>query len=164
MGFLSCQTDPDVWIRDRGDHYEYLCVYVDDLIIISKTPMEIIEDLKNKCGYTLKGVGVPEYYLGGDIRREKKKDDSAQTIVTAKTYIRNVCDMIEKLFEIQLQNVASLLVGGYHPEPDTSPFLPPELITKYRMLVGSAKLGSNIRTFRYPVCSSNYGKIQSLTS
>ena len=30
MGFKPCQADPDLWYRDMGDHYDYVCVYVDE--------------------------------------------------------------------------------------------------------------------------------------
>ena len=28
MGFKPSKADPDIWMRDRGDHYEYVAVYV----------------------------------------------------------------------------------------------------------------------------------------
>ena len=65
MGFKPSKADLDLWIRDKGTHYEYIGTYVDDLLIASKNPAKIIEDLK-QC-YILKGVGIPEYYLGADI-------------------------------------------------------------------------------------------------
>lgn len=129
-----CKAYPDVWIRDKDTHYEYINVYIDDLIIISKDPMAVTRELKDIANYTLKGVGVPEYYLGGDIKREKGKDGRKHTTISAKTYIRNVCKKIEKLMDVQLKNYHSPLEGGYHPELDTSPFLSPDMITRYRML------------------------------
>jgi Reverse transcriptase (RNA-dependent DNA polymerase) len=38
MGFSSSRAEPDTWMRDRGDHYEYIAVYVDDLLITSREP------------------------------------------------------------------------------------------------------------------------------
>ncbi len=35
---ISVFVDPDVWMREAGDHYEYLVVYVDDLIAVMKKP------------------------------------------------------------------------------------------------------------------------------
>ena len=65
MGFKPCKADYDLWMRDKGDHYEYIAVYVDDLLVFSKDAMSIIETIRNE--YDLKGVGSPEYYLGGDV-------------------------------------------------------------------------------------------------
>ncbi len=49
MGFRPCHADSDLWMRDRGDHYEYIAAIVDDLLIF--------EPLQKIWGYTLKGVG-----------------------------------------------------------------------------------------------------------
>ena len=65
MGFLPSKADADFLYRDRGDHYEYLATYVDDILVYSKKPMEIIEELQKH--YVLKGIGIPEYYLGGNV-------------------------------------------------------------------------------------------------
>ena len=34
MGYNPCKTYPDVWLKDCGTHYEYICVYVDDLMLL----------------------------------------------------------------------------------------------------------------------------------
>ena len=36
MGYFPCKMENDVWMKDCGDHYEYIAVYVDDLLIVSK--------------------------------------------------------------------------------------------------------------------------------
>jgi hypothetical protein len=61
MGFLPCQADFNFWIRRVEDHYEYIAVIVDDLLIFSTHPEMIITALKSVQGYTLNGVGIPEY-------------------------------------------------------------------------------------------------------
>jgi hypothetical protein len=33
-------------MRDKGDHYEYVAVYVDDLLIASREPQSIITALR----------------------------------------------------------------------------------------------------------------------
>ena len=35
MGYFPCKNELDIWMKDMGDHYEYIGVHVDDLIIIS---------------------------------------------------------------------------------------------------------------------------------
>ena len=59
-------------MRDMRDHYEYICVWVDDMLIASKNPKAITDILSKK--YTLKGVGPREYYLGADIARIEKPE------------------------------------------------------------------------------------------
>ena len=65
LGFQPSQADADLWYKDMGDHYEYLARYVDDILVWSKDPMKIMSELQKV--YTLKGVGTPEYYLGGNV-------------------------------------------------------------------------------------------------
>ena len=55
-----------------GDHYEYICVWVNDKLIASKNPKAITDKLSKE--YTLKGVGPPEYYLGADIERMEEPE------------------------------------------------------------------------------------------
>jgi hypothetical protein len=42
MGFFTSLADPCIWMRRIDDHYEYIAVYVDDLVIASKEPAGII--------------------------------------------------------------------------------------------------------------------------
>ena len=67
MGFLPCQADCDFWYRPEGNHYEYIAVIVDDLLIFSQKPQRIIDTLEENYKYKLSGVGTPEYYNGADI-------------------------------------------------------------------------------------------------
>ena len=64
MNFTPCQADHDLWMRNKGSHWEYIATYVDDLLVFSKDPMQIINTIKKT--YDLQGVEAPEYYLGGD--------------------------------------------------------------------------------------------------
>jgi hypothetical protein len=43
MGFRPSKAEEDIWMRDMGDHYEYLALYVNDLAIASKNPQAIID-------------------------------------------------------------------------------------------------------------------------
>ena len=46
MGFKPTLCDPDVWYRDAGDCYEYLCTYVDDLLVAMKDPDAFMKALQ----------------------------------------------------------------------------------------------------------------------
>ncbi len=61
--FSPTKADGDFLTKAVGDHYEYIAVYVDDVLIFSQDPMKYIMLLKDT--YILKGVGALEYYLGG---------------------------------------------------------------------------------------------------
>jgi hypothetical protein len=65
MGYRPTKADTDFWMKDCDSNYEYIAIYVDDALVYSKDPMKIIKELQRD--YILKGIGVPRYYLGGDI-------------------------------------------------------------------------------------------------
>jgi Reverse transcriptase (RNA-dependent DNA polymerase) len=51
FGFQSCLADPDVWYKpatksDGTEYYEYVLVYVDDLLHISHEPKKLIQGLQ----------------------------------------------------------------------------------------------------------------------
>jgi hypothetical protein len=136
LGFVPSRADFNLWMKDCGTHYEYIATWVDDLLIMSRDPMEIIKGLEKD--YKLKGVGAPEYYLGGDISRVKNPENPSETylVTSARTYIEKVCDKVEKLMEWRLRNYGSPSEPKYHPELDESPFLNDDLHARYRMMVG----------------------------
>ena len=43
MGFFPSKVEEDIWMRDKGDHYEYIAVYEDDLLIVSRDAAAIIK-------------------------------------------------------------------------------------------------------------------------
>ena len=58
MKFVPSHAEPDIWMRDKGDHHEYIATYVDDLTVASKNPQAIIDALKAKPkNFKLKGTG-----------------------------------------------------------------------------------------------------------
>ena len=48
QGFKSSKADACVWLREMKTKYEYIAKYVDDLLIASDKPQQIIKDLKGK--------------------------------------------------------------------------------------------------------------------
>ena len=64
MGFTPSPANPDVWMHDAGDVYEYHVVYVEDLIAIMKDPKAFFDELQQSPhNYTLKGLTEPCYHL-----------------------------------------------------------------------------------------------------
>ena len=139
MGFTPTKADLDLWIKKGVDgRYEYIATYVDDIIIISRKPMEVIDQFKET--YSLKGVGTPEYYLGGNFL---KMDDPVlmamgiKTALSARTYIDNSIEKFERMFGGPIQESKFPMKEGLHPESDTSQPLSDEMATRYRAVIGS---------------------------
>ena len=45
-GWFQSRADPDIWMKDMKTHWEFICTYVDDLIIMSKKPQVFMNKLK----------------------------------------------------------------------------------------------------------------------
>jgi hypothetical protein len=74
LGFKTSYTDPDVWMRPKvkGNgfkYYEYILVYVDDLLIISHLPMLIVNTFKSPYMLKEEEVGIPKTYLGAHVKQ-----------------------------------------------------------------------------------------------
>ena len=71
---------------------------------MSKNPMEILNKLMKPVGpYELKGVGSPEYYLGGDLKIKYKNNVISKMVVNARTYVEQITKKIETLMEWTLR-------------------------------------------------------------
>ena len=52
--------------KHEDGHCESIAHCVDDVMIFSKDPMSIMKKLQD--AFTMKGVGAPQCYLGGDVK------------------------------------------------------------------------------------------------
>ena len=151
MEFKPCKADHNLWMRDKGDHWEYIAIYVDDLLVFSKRPMEILDKIRET--YDLKGVGASEYYLGSDyISSQKLKNVSSEdvkgiayvghsekdkcldpiwikhgitTAFSARTYIFYTVDRLETMVGKQFGRYDTPMSEALHPEIDNTSFLNP---------------------------------------
>ena len=132
-GFQPCLAEPDIWLCQNGEIYEYVGVYVDDLVFAIKDPEHFVELLKKKHGFKLKGTGTLEHYLGADFER----DDDGTLAMSPKKYIERMMFNYEKMFgDLPSMNVQSPLEHGDHPELDESELLDDEGVEKYQSLIG----------------------------
>jgi hypothetical protein len=73
MNFAPSRGDPDVWMRiifnpiTKASYWEYLLVYVDDLLDIGLDPRAALNTLEADYKYVLKDYGPPTFYLGASI-------------------------------------------------------------------------------------------------
>jgi len=138
LGFVPSMADSYLWMRDAGDHYEYVAKYNDDLLIISKDPKSILNKMKKPEGpYEFKGVGSPNYYPGGDVKIRYNGECIEELALSASTYIDRICDKIETLMWWKLKGSMNPMECNYHAEIDDSDFLTGDDISLYRMMVES---------------------------
>ena len=143
MNFRPSHADPDLWLRDAGDCYEYVCVYVDDLMAIMKDPQEFFDLLVNKYKYILKGVGDPEYHLGGNFGR----DPDGTLYWSAKTYVKKMMDNYERIHKQLPTKSKSPLDKNDHPEIDQTPLLEANGIKMYQSMIGALQWAVTLGRF-----------------
>ena len=143
MGFVPTKAERDIWLRDMGDHYEYIAVYVDDLLIVSKDPSAIIKSLAEVHEFKLKGTGAVSFHLGCDWYR----DDDGNLCYAPHKYIEKVMDNYLRMFGTRPKKAHSPLTKGDHPELDTSDLLDEDGIQMYQSLIGSLQWAIQIGRF-----------------
>ena len=144
LGFIPCKAEPDIWLRERNNKYEYVAVYVDDLAIVMHDPTEFVKILEEKYEFKLKGTGPISVHLGMNFHR----DPNGELCISPTKYIEKMIDTYKKYFgENPKQNVTSPLERGDHPELDTSELLDSKGITIYQSLIGALQWAVSIGRF-----------------
>jgi len=132
-GFFVSKGDNDVWMRDMGDHYEYIAVYVDDLAIASRNPALLIVMLKEKYKFKIKGDGPISFHLGCDFIREK----DGTLIAEPQKYLEKMIKSHELMFsELPSTLFTSPLEPNDHPEMDDTTMCDEDETAKYLSMIG----------------------------
>ena len=136
MGFSPSPADPDVWMRDAGDVYKYLVVYVDDLVAVMKDPKAFFDELqRSPLHYTLKGLTEPRYHLGTNYFNDK----DGTLCFGAQTYVKRLLTNFESLYGELPHIEKSPLAKNDHPELDTTEFCTPDEIAKFHSIIGACQ-------------------------
>ena len=144
IGFRSSVANPDVWMRpavrpDGEKYYEYMLVYVDDILCISEDPLRPMQQISSLLQFKKDKIEPPEFYLGARLER-KELNGKAIWTMTSKDYVKAAVANIEKHLEKRNRKLPSKAVtpmsSGYTPETDGSPELGPELITTFQESIG----------------------------
>jgi hypothetical protein len=92
-----------------------------EILISSKDPMEVIKGLEKT--YMLMSVGIPEYYLGGNVEflGESWKNQGLGLALSTKTHTQNVIPKFEGIFGKEFKAIRTPMSEGYHPGVDDSP-------------------------------------------
>jgi hypothetical protein len=100
--------------------------------------MAVIKALEKT--HMLKSVGIPEYYLGGNVEfsggGEAWKNQGLGLALSAKTYIQNIIPIFEVLFGKEFKPIKKSMSEGYHPEVDDSYLCTENDSAKYRSIIG----------------------------
>ena len=74
LGYTSCRADPDLWMRKAvrsnvKSYYEYLLLYVNDYLAVSKHPTELLQELDKYFPIKPGSVGPPKLYLRAKVSK-----------------------------------------------------------------------------------------------
>jgi hypothetical protein len=149
MGFVPTIADPDVYRRpsakpDGFEYYEYILVYVDDVLIISHSPNTHLERIQANYELNPSSIGPPTRYLGADVRRVTRPGDPSGKeywSFSAATYVKNAVRNVKLLLQAEGRNLKSTAKtpfpsSTYRPETDTSDECNDELSSRYSQLIG----------------------------
>jgi hypothetical protein len=128
IGFIPSKTKADIWMRENNSLFEYIDVYVNDLLIAAK---EIIQTLKEQYKFKLKGVGPLTYHFGCDYFR----DYDGSLCFGPRKYTTMMIDQFKNMYIGKQKEYASPLEKGDHPEVDTSEALDEEGKKKYHTMI-----------------------------
>ena len=108
--------------------YEYVAIYVDDLLIACTCASEFIHTLKRKHNLKNKGDGPLKYHPGCDYHLEP----DGTLIALPKKYISKILDSFHQIFPGEtLPQVKFPLDKNDLPELDNSELANEDLITKF---------------------------------
>ena len=134
--FQWSKVDPNLWMRDVGDVWEYIVIYVDNSIVAMKDAQGLFDALQGaNVGFIMKGVGKPTYHLGTDFFR----DNNGTLSLGPQTYSKQLCSSFESLYGEQPKTFFSPLDHEDHPELDDSLLCGPDDTTKFQSLIGACQ-------------------------
>ena len=149
MGFEPIIADPDAYRRatakpDGFKYYEYILVYVDDVLIISHSPQQHLKRIKATYELNPASIGPPTRYLGADVERVTRPGDPTGQeywSFSAHTYVKNAVKNVKLLLQEEGRNLKTTAKTPfpsttYRPEMDTSDECDDESASRYMQLIG----------------------------
>jgi hypothetical protein len=148
IGYRASLVDPDVWLRPavkaNGEHYyEYIFVYVDDLLVLSSQPQLTMNTISKFYRLKEGSVAPPTQYLGAQIKQHRFQDNpsrwcwSMSSAKYVKEAIRNVETELKKQDKrLPSSRITTPIAYNYRPELDVTPLLDEDLARYYQQLIG----------------------------
>ncbi|KAL7568933.1 hypothetical protein ACA910_000677 [Epithemia clementina (nom. ined.)] len=145
LGFLPSKADPYIWYRENkdGTKYEYVAIYVDDLLLVSENPKELIDQLKEKFKLKIKGDGPLEYHLGCDYYL----DPDGMLVAAPRKYVSKILEAYKNMFGENPKASKLPLDKNNHPELDNSELVGPDQNQKYMTMIGQLQWAVTLGRF-----------------
>jgi hypothetical protein len=147
LGFTPTRADPDVYIRknfkpDGQAYYEYLLVYVDDVLVVSHDPEKIMKAIGKRFEIKNNEYGPPTIYLGAGISKITVDEQECWSMESSK-YVKAAVQTIKDLLaedgrELKTGNRRHKgpLPPNYQPELDTTHECDEVHASRFRQIIG----------------------------
>lgn len=162
LGFVASKGDADVWMRrarrhsrasvgdtdpstDTGrgaEYWEYVLLYVDDVLVVSDNAQKIIrQEIGSIFELKQESIGKPDIYLGGQVTEVELPDGSTCWGYGSSKYVnsavKNAEEYFVKKFGKQLPAKANTPIStNYRPEIDCTRELNPEEASYFHQQIG----------------------------
>ena len=149
MGFKPTVADPDInrsgFVKPNGfKYYEYILVYVDDVLIISHEPTEHLKTIRATYELNPASIGSPTRHFGADVEKVMRPGDPTGReywSFSAHTYVRNAVKNVRLLLQEEGRGLKSTAKTPfpsttYRPEVDTTDECDDQYASRYQNLIG----------------------------
>ena len=152
IGFKSSIADPDVWLRpatkpDGENYYEYILVYVDDVLCISHDAVRAMKQIAEQFKFKKDEIKPPDVYLGASLAEKDLNGKKVWTMSSTK-YVNAAIETIrEQLEKRKLKFYAKAdtpMSYNYIPELDNTPELSSDDVTLYQEMIGILRWATEI--------------------
>jgi len=150
-GFTNSLADADVWMRKARKpcgfaYWEYLLVYVDDILVISHQPQVVMDSLAQHVTFKPGSIEPPKSYLGANVFRITVHDGNQDSpmkqvwCMSAWEYVKRAIEEVERELAMEdaylPKRTETPLSSGYRPELDFSLELEGSKVNYYQGLIG----------------------------
>ena len=145
MGFKSSKGDFDIWMRpaskpDGYQYYEYVMLYVDDIMTASHNALELMKDIGQGIKYKNDTIEPPSSYLGAQLKKKSLPDGKYCWSLSSDKYVNaaiaNVDESVKKKGRKIPAKVRTPMTSNFIPELDSSRELNKDDTTFYQELIG----------------------------
>ena len=147
---VSVNFFPLSYDASNFDHHAQILIYGCDnsRMVVTTTLLNTLTvlcasprtQMKSLYTYRMKGVGYPQFYLGGDVAEfpPSWKSKNVSFYLSDHTYIKNCVSNLEQICNTTFAHTNTPMNPLYHPETDTTALCSTSEHSKYRSLIGSA--------------------------
>jgi len=113
-------------MKDRDTHYDYIVSWVDDVLVVSNQPKDILASIQKVVH--LKNVGTPNYFLGADMGETKHPEkvfaigNNTYCQQILEKYIYSINFVPPKNASFSLENFKDSYIKFYVDEPNLSQY------------------------------------------